>query len=563
MPGTGATPRTGTRRPAGASSTSTARKTQTSANAATAAAPVTAAQGKLYGRGYSENSRVGRAMLAILQYVETHQPEYKGKTPFGGVPERVLRENFGNNPDTSKALRFLVTEKRIVRKGVGGRKDPFHYVMSGGGGGGSSNTTTNNNDNDNDTSADGRAPSPGLSEAENVCDQLQDHPTTTINNNSMQHVLTPGAGNAVLAVDSAAAAAALTAPSTGKWPITTHSTSPHRTYRPATGARNRKPLQPRLSLDITDLEALKAGRVAAQEALAQHRTGSGGGVGVKRAAPTSLVTPRAGTASHLAPAKRTILTSPPPPPPSAAPPTASLESPVTGFMASVVAGSREKEEDIRGIVAIKGDNEALMKSIGEKMGQQQMPAPFFTSPALPAINRNAIVDSTKQFTTTIAAAAAAPTPVTGGAVDWKTSWPSQLPSTQRLSSSHTLASPPPLTTATAITTPLPPSRMTTTMIGPAAPVFFVQNSNLQLQQQQQQQRAAAQAYLLQMIWRQQAMRAQGAAPASAAASIPAMAGNTVTTTTTGTTGNGTVGQQTSGPAPIGGGGGLPAPVQRG
>lgn len=40
------------------------------------------------------------------------------------------RQTFGNNPDTSKALRFLVAENRIIRSGLGGRKDPFSYVVS-------------------------------------------------------------------------------------------------------------------------------------------------------------------------------------------------------------------------------------------------------------------------------------------------------------------------------------------------------------------------------------------------------------------------------------------------
>lgn len=41
----------------------------------------------------------------------------------------VCRNAFGNNPDTSKALRFLVAENRIVRTGAGGRKDPYSYVV--------------------------------------------------------------------------------------------------------------------------------------------------------------------------------------------------------------------------------------------------------------------------------------------------------------------------------------------------------------------------------------------------------------------------------------------------
>ena len=46
-------------------------------------------------------------------------------------PRRARRNAFGNNPDTSKALRFLVAEARIVRGGAGGRKDPYSYVVRG------------------------------------------------------------------------------------------------------------------------------------------------------------------------------------------------------------------------------------------------------------------------------------------------------------------------------------------------------------------------------------------------------------------------------------------------
>lgn len=46
------------------------------------------------------------------------------------MPERVIRLEFGNNPDTSKALRYLVTEERIIRAGLGGRRDPFSYTIS-------------------------------------------------------------------------------------------------------------------------------------------------------------------------------------------------------------------------------------------------------------------------------------------------------------------------------------------------------------------------------------------------------------------------------------------------
>ena len=80
-------------------------------------------------KGYSRNSRVGRAMEAILEYISEHQSHYQ-KTNGSGVPERVIRQEFGNNPDTSKALRFLVTEHRIVRSGAGGRRDPYSYMIA-------------------------------------------------------------------------------------------------------------------------------------------------------------------------------------------------------------------------------------------------------------------------------------------------------------------------------------------------------------------------------------------------------------------------------------------------
>uniref|UniRef100_A0A1D2A8D5 Uncharacterized protein n=1 Tax=Auxenochlorella protothecoides TaxID=3075 RepID=A0A1D2A8D5_AUXPR len=40
------------------------------------------------------------------------------------------RQEFGNNPDTSKALRCLVTEGELQREGRGGRKDPFSYTLT-------------------------------------------------------------------------------------------------------------------------------------------------------------------------------------------------------------------------------------------------------------------------------------------------------------------------------------------------------------------------------------------------------------------------------------------------
>jgi hypothetical protein len=39
------------------------------------------------------------------------------------------RKEFGNNPDISKALRLLVSEKNVKRAGKGGRIDPFTYKV--------------------------------------------------------------------------------------------------------------------------------------------------------------------------------------------------------------------------------------------------------------------------------------------------------------------------------------------------------------------------------------------------------------------------------------------------
>ncbi|KAI7839725.1 hypothetical protein COHA_006529 [Chlorella ohadii] len=77
----------------------------------------------------SINSRVGQATVSIVDYIRRHQDTYLKNTGTG-VPERMLRNAFGNNPDTSKALRFLVAENRIVRSGAGGRKDPYSYVLT-------------------------------------------------------------------------------------------------------------------------------------------------------------------------------------------------------------------------------------------------------------------------------------------------------------------------------------------------------------------------------------------------------------------------------------------------
>ncbi|KAH9315103.1 hypothetical protein KI387_023730 [Taxus chinensis] len=42
--------------------------------------------------------------------------------------EKRIRQMFGDNPDTSKALRMLVKKHRVKRFGSGGRSDPFVYM---------------------------------------------------------------------------------------------------------------------------------------------------------------------------------------------------------------------------------------------------------------------------------------------------------------------------------------------------------------------------------------------------------------------------------------------------
>ena len=89
---------------------------------------VAGGEGRKRSRNYSENSRVGRAVQNIYKYIIEHQTTYLNKGA-KGVPERVIREEYGNNPDTSKALRYLVSENRINKEGAGGRRDPFSYTI--------------------------------------------------------------------------------------------------------------------------------------------------------------------------------------------------------------------------------------------------------------------------------------------------------------------------------------------------------------------------------------------------------------------------------------------------
>lgn len=80
-------------------------------------------------------NRQGKAMAGpahSAQHVLTPAEPYPHTplpTPHRHLLSSHCRNAFGNNPDTSKALRFLVAEDRIVRAGAGGRKDPYSYVV--------------------------------------------------------------------------------------------------------------------------------------------------------------------------------------------------------------------------------------------------------------------------------------------------------------------------------------------------------------------------------------------------------------------------------------------------
>lgn len=188
---------------------------------------------------YSNSSRVGRAMSYIHHFIHTHQPSYNG----AGVPERAIRQEFGNNPDTSKALRFLVTENKIIRSGVGGRRDPFSYTI-----------------------ADPTAALPQLPN--------QSHPYPR--ERSPISPVASTAGDRALALETlaaaftpntalaAAAAATLAAPSTGPKLALTLASAEDINAR-------RKALQPRLSLAMAELPSFKAGGQSAETVFGSKR----------------------------------------------------------------------------------------------------------------------------------------------------------------------------------------------------------------------------------------------------------------------------------------------------
>lgn len=82
-------------------------------------------------RGYNIQSRIGRATISISHYILNNQEGCLEKTGLG-VPEREIRKEYGNNPDTSKALRILIHEGKIVRHGMGGRREPYSYTLAPG-----------------------------------------------------------------------------------------------------------------------------------------------------------------------------------------------------------------------------------------------------------------------------------------------------------------------------------------------------------------------------------------------------------------------------------------------
>ncbi|KAK9817824.1 hypothetical protein WJX72_002732 [[Myrmecia] bisecta] len=93
------------------------------AAAATVKASVTAA-GKAAKAGPQQETRIQRFGRNILERLlsrleEGHQTHV----------ESLIRREFGDTPDVSKSLRLLVTEKRLLRLGKGGRADPFLYKV--------------------------------------------------------------------------------------------------------------------------------------------------------------------------------------------------------------------------------------------------------------------------------------------------------------------------------------------------------------------------------------------------------------------------------------------------
>ncbi|KAG0583224.1 hypothetical protein KC19_3G119400 [Ceratodon purpureus] len=68
---------------------------------------------------FGKSKRMERVSNQILKFI--------GEMPF---PEKLIRQTLGNNPDTSKGLRLLLTERKVKRLGSGGRGRPFEYVVT-------------------------------------------------------------------------------------------------------------------------------------------------------------------------------------------------------------------------------------------------------------------------------------------------------------------------------------------------------------------------------------------------------------------------------------------------
>ncbi|KAK9806076.1 hypothetical protein WJX72_000260 [[Myrmecia] bisecta] len=49
------------------------------------------------------------------------------------TPERVFRKALGNSADSSKALRWLLTQSHVSKEGRGGKSDPFTYTLTAAG----------------------------------------------------------------------------------------------------------------------------------------------------------------------------------------------------------------------------------------------------------------------------------------------------------------------------------------------------------------------------------------------------------------------------------------------
>ena len=66
---------------------------------------------------FPNDNRVRRLAAKLEAFIREH----------GEIRESVIRETYGNSPDTSKALRLLQKSAMITRTGLGGRVSPFTY----------------------------------------------------------------------------------------------------------------------------------------------------------------------------------------------------------------------------------------------------------------------------------------------------------------------------------------------------------------------------------------------------------------------------------------------------